>query len=55
MIIIGEKINSTRKPIREAIAKKDTGFLQELAQAQAQAGADYIDVTPVPFLKRRSS
>ena len=49
MIIIGEKINSTRKPIREAIAKKDTGFLQELAQAQVQAGADYIDVNTGAF------
>ena len=49
MIIIGEKINSTRKPIREAIAKKDRGLLQELAQAQAQAGADYIDVNTGAF------
>ena len=49
MIIIGEKINSTRKPIREAIANKDTGFLQELAQAEVQAGADYIDVNTGAF------
>ena len=49
MIIIGEKINSTRKPIREAIAKKDARFLQELAQAQSQAGADYIDVNTGAF------
>jgi cobalamin-dependent methionine synthase I len=49
MIIIGEKINSTRKAIREAIANKDSGFLQKLAQAQVEAGADYIDVNTGAF------
>lgn len=49
MIIIGEKINSTRKPIKEAIAKKDTGFLQELARTQVQVGADCIDVNTGAF------
>ena len=49
MIVIGEKINSTRAPIKEAIANKDIGFLQELAQAQVQAGADYIDVNTGAF------
>lgn len=49
MIVIGEKINSTRKPIEEAIANKDTGFLQKLAQTQVQAGADYIDVNTGAF------
>jgi 5-methyltetrahydrofolate--homocysteine methyltransferase len=49
MIVIGEKINSTRKSIKEAIAQKDTTFLQSLAQAQAQAGADYLDVNTGAF------
>lgn len=49
MIIIGEKINSTREPIREAIAGKDIPYLQELARAQAAAGADYIDVNAGAF------
>jgi 5-methyltetrahydrofolate--homocysteine methyltransferase len=49
MIIIGEKINSTRKRVREAIAKKDKAFLQKLAVDQAEAGADYLDVNTGAF------
>ena len=49
MILIGEKINSTRKPIREAIAKRDAAFLQDLARAQTQAGADYLDLNTGAF------
>ena len=52
MIVIGEKINSTRKSIKEAIANEDTAFLQKLATDQAQAGADYIDVNTGAFPER---
>lgn len=44
MLIIGELINATRKEVREAIIKKDQGFLQGLARAQDEAGAHYIDI-----------
>jgi 5-methyltetrahydrofolate--homocysteine methyltransferase len=49
MIVIGEKINSTRKSIKEAIANKDVAALQKLAVNQAQGGADYIDVNTGAF------
>ena len=49
MIVIGEKINSTRKSIKEAIANKDIAALQKLAVDQAGAGADYIDVNTGAF------
>jgi 5-methyltetrahydrofolate--homocysteine methyltransferase len=49
MIIIGERINSTRKAVRQAIADKDVAFLQKLAADQVQAGADYIDVNAGAF------
>lgn len=49
MIIIGEKINSTRKSIKDAIANRDAALLQKLALDQAQAGADYIDVNTGAF------
>jgi 5-methyltetrahydrofolate--homocysteine methyltransferase len=49
MIIIGERINATRKRVREAIAKKDKAFLQKLAVDQVEAGADYIDVNAGTF------
>ncbi len=42
-LIIGEKINSSRKAVKEAIEKGDGDFIQKLAREQAQAGAHYID------------
>jgi 5-methyltetrahydrofolate--homocysteine methyltransferase len=44
MIIIGEKINATRRSIKTAIEKKDAEFLQAAAQAQVAAGAGYLDL-----------
>ena len=44
MIIIGEKINGTRKQVSNAIANRDAGFIGDLALRQFQAGASYLDV-----------
>jgi len=44
MLVIGENINASNKLVAEAIAKRDEGFLVNLAKAQALAGADFIDV-----------
>jgi len=44
MLVIGERINASNKPVAEAIARKDEEFLANLARAQATAGADFIDV-----------
>lgn len=44
MIIIGEKINGAIPAVGEAIAKKDTELIQELAKIQTNAGANFIDV-----------
>ena len=44
MIIIGEKINATRKPIATALAERDAEHIVRTAIEQAEAGADYIDV-----------
>lgn len=44
MIIIGEKINGTRKAVSLAIRERDAGFIQELARAQSEAGSHYLDV-----------
>jgi 5-methyltetrahydrofolate--homocysteine methyltransferase len=44
MLIIGEKINGTLKKTAAAIAGQDTAFIQDLAQLQVEAGADYLDV-----------
>ena len=44
MLVIGEKINASNKSVGEAIASRDRKFLEDLAKAQAAAGADFIDV-----------
>lgn len=44
MIIIGEKINGTRKSVAEAIRNRDAEFIRELARVQAEAGSAYLDV-----------
>lgn len=43
MLVIGEKINASNKSVGQAIADKNVEFLQNLAKAQAEAGADFID------------
>ena len=50
MIIIGELINASRKAIKAAIEDRDVKSIQEVAQAQAEAGADYIDVNAGIFV-----
>ena len=44
MIIIGEKINGTRKAVAAAIREKDGEFIQDLAITQADGGSTYLDV-----------
>lgn len=50
MIIIGEKINGTRKKVAQAIRERDVDFIQNLAKSQIEGGSTYLDVnagTPV--------
>lgn len=44
MIIVGELINMTRKAVGQAWKDRDEEAIALLAQRQAEAGADYIDV-----------
>jgi len=44
MLIIGEKINSSRKNIKEKVENKDTEFIQELARKQVEGGAQMLDL-----------
>jgi 5-methyltetrahydrofolate--homocysteine methyltransferase len=44
MKIIGEKINSTRSQVKKAVAERDAAFIQNLAKAQVEAGAYWLDV-----------
>jgi len=44
MIIIGEKINATRKAIASALETRDRQHIIKTAVEQVQAGANYLDV-----------
>lgn len=44
MILIGERINGMFTDVKQAIAGKDKGVIQDLAIRQTRAGAAYLDV-----------
>ncbi len=50
MLIVGERINSTRESIAKAIREQDSAFIQDEARQQAEAGADYLDVNAGAFM-----
>ena len=52
MVIVGEKINTSRKSVEEAVRKKDATFIAKVAREQAEAGANYIDVNAGTFLEQ---
>jgi len=52
MVIVGEKINTSRKNIEEAVKKQDAAFITKVAREQAEAGASYIDVNAGTFLEQ---
>lgn len=51
MLIIGELINTSRKLIREAVEKKDAQYIKQIAKAEEEAGATYIDVNCGTFMQ----
>lgn len=44
MIIIGEKVNATRKRVKHALEQRDQEWLRDLVTVQTEAGARYIDL-----------
>ena len=44
MLIIGERINTSRRQVNEAVEKRDAVFIQTDVRAQVEAGAHLIDV-----------
>ena len=44
MLIVGEKINATRKRIGQACQEQNSGLIIQTVREQAEAGAHYIDV-----------
>ena len=54
MIIVGEKINTSRKKIAEAVTNRDADFIVQAARDQAAAGANFIDVNAGTFLDKET-
>ena len=54
MLIIGERINASRKPIRAALESLDADFIRSEVRAQAEAGAHYIDLNGGTFPGREA-
>ncbi|EGO62994.1 methyltetrahydrofolate cobalamin methyltransferase [Acetonema longum] len=44
MLLIGELINTSRKAIREAVEARNSGYIQQVAKEQEEAGAHYLDI-----------
>lgn len=51
MIIIGERLNSSRPAVRDAFVKRDASYLTEQARLQALAGASFLDVNAAALLE----
>ncbi len=51
MILIGESINIMSKTIGPAMKERNPGPLQEMAEAQVEAGVDYLDINIGPARK----
>jgi len=52
MLIVGERINTSRKSIAEATEKRDSAFILAEAKAQEEAGAHLIDVNAGTFAEK---
>ncbi len=54
MILVGELINSTRKPVAAAIESGDATSIRKLAREQAEHSAEFIDVNAGAFEGKES-
>ncbi len=50
MLVVGERINSSRKSIEPAIRDRDVGFIEKEARDQVDAGAHVIDVNTATLM-----
>ncbi|MBA7664748.1 5-methyltetrahydrofolate:corrinoid/iron-sulfur protein co-methyltransferase [subsurface metagenome] len=52
MIIVGERLNSSRRSVLEALNRKDIKYLIDQAKRQEKAGASYIDLNTAALLDK---
>jgi cobalamin-dependent methionine synthase I len=50
MIVIGERLNSSRDDVLDALKRKDGEYIVGEAKAQERAGADYLDINAAALL-----
>ena len=50
MVIVGERINTSRKRVRPAVERKDAVFIQREARLQVEAGVTMVDVNCGTFV-----
>jgi 5-methyltetrahydrofolate--homocysteine methyltransferase len=55
MVIIGERLNSARSPVLQALESKDEKYLIGQAQKQESAGAAYIDLNTAALLDKEAA
>jgi len=44
LMIIGERLNASRKPVKAALAERNADFFRNEVRCQLEAGADFIDL-----------
>ncbi|MBU2489666.1 MAG: dihydropteroate synthase [Proteobacteria bacterium] len=47
--IVGERLNTSRKPVKEAVRQRDAAFVAQEARRQVDAGAHWIEVNAGTF------
>lgn len=52
IIVIGELLNSSRKPVEEAFQKREADYLLKLALEQEKAGCSYLDLNASTLLEK---
>lgn len=52
MIVIGERLNSSRAPVFKALEDRDEKFLIKEAKRQEEAGASYIDLNTAALIDK---
>ncbi len=50
MIVVGERLNSSRKPVFQALSTRNAEYLIKGAVKQEQAGADYLDLNAAALM-----
>lgn len=54
MIIIGERLNTSRNAVLEAVKARDEKYLQDDAKKQVEAGASFVDVNAGLMLEKEA-